>query len=249
MLPKVNTPHFKDSTKLESIIVFEKVSKIFQKKLILDEVSLSIHRGDLVGLIGPSGAGKTTLFKLFLEISKPDSGTIFFREEDLHRRTGFASQDYSFYPLLSLRENIEYFGTMVGLSSKEIKSKTASLLSLVGLSHARDTPAGNLSGGMKRRFDVALALLGDPEFLIVDEPTTGLDVVTKKQIWELLADINRQGKTILVSSHDLDEVEQYCSSILFLNNKKIIPNAELQKVLHSLSKPTLENLFRVITHA
>ncbi len=233
----------------DAIVHFENVSKKYGKSTVLNHINFSLHRGELVGLIGPSGSGKTTLFKLLLEFIQPDEGMILFKDSTFTHRSGFASQDYSFYPLLTVKENFEYFGTMAGLSRKMISSKLHELLSLVGLSRAVLTAAGRLSGGMKRRLDLALALLADPDFLIVDEPTTGLDVITKKQIWELIADINRKGTTILVSSHDLPEVQQYCSSILFIHNKEILSSSMLQEKINTLKTANLEQLFRSLVNA
>ena len=228
---------------MQPIIEFRNISKSFKDKIIFKNLNFSIGKEEIVALVGKSGSGKTTLFNLFFSIYRPDSGSIFYYGKKVNSRikqeVGFATQNNSFYPSLNVEENLSYFGSSYNLSLKDIKERTKILLELMELEGARKTKGADLSAGMKRRLDLAIALIHDPDILILDEPTAGLDVVLNENIWKLILKINNLGKTILVSSHNLDEVQKYCSAIAFISNNAIIESKELQKM-----KGNLEQLFR-----
>ncbi|MBT5739770.1 ABC transporter ATP-binding protein [Candidatus Woesearchaeota archaeon] len=226
----------------EAAIVFKGVSKRFHNKVVLANVNLSVQPGTIVGLVGRSGSGKTTLFRLLLGIYSATKGKILINGQDTKKSKsliGFASQDNSFYPRLTVKENLSYFGRSYNLSKSEIDSRIKRLLSLMELSGNESIQARRLSGGMQRRLDLAIALIHDPEVLILDEPTTGLDVILNESIWELILRIHQSGKTIIVSTHNLDEVAHYCSNVVFLSKGKVIEERSIRK----LSQQSLRNLF------
>lgn len=227
----------------QPIIEFKGVSKHFKKKTVLDNVNFAIEDDEIIGLVGRSGAGKTTLFRLFLGIYKPSSGEIFFQGKKITSKikkdVGFASQENSFYLTLTVEENLRYFGMVYNLPSKEVKKRIGKLLKLMQLEGARKTKAMNLSGGMKRRLGLAIALIHDPSILILDEPTTGLDIIIGENIWNLIMKINKLGKTVIVSSHNLTEIEKYCTAIAFISKGQVTEWKELQKLKKKCRLSTL----------
>ncbi|MBI2665047.1 ABC transporter ATP-binding protein [Candidatus Woesearchaeota archaeon] len=233
-----------------SLVEFRNVSHYFRKKVVLQDVDLRIEHHQILGIVGRSGAGKTTLFRLLLGIYLPYSGSVLLNGKTLRQKIkqsiGFASQENSFYESLSVEENLRYFGAMYSLSRKSIEERIDYLLKFMQLQEARKTLAKNLSGGMKRRLDLALALIHDPELLILDEPTTGLDIFLNEHIWDFILKIHQLGKTIIISSHNLEEIEKYCTHVAFLAYGKVITAGSLkiiQKRYH------LEELFRKISYA
>ena len=211
------------------LIEFSSVCKSFAGKKVLDNITFNISKGELFGLIGTSGAGKTTLLKLLIGFYSPDSGKILYKGKDItndvdniRKIFGFTTQDNCFYDELNLLDNMRYFGKMYGMSSKLIREKSEYLLKLVGLWDGRMKKTCDLSGGMQRRLDLAISLIHNPEILILDEPTTGLDLIIRKRMWQLIQQINRMGVTIIMSSHMLDEMEHLCNDIAMIKDGKII---------------------------
>jgi ABC-2 type transport system ATP-binding protein len=226
------------------IIKIQSLSKRFKKKKILKNISLDIYEGEIFGLIGASGSGKTTLLKNLVGYLFPEEGDVKFRYDYFVKKKsndgkplyasvfkqqrlsknlfGFASQEPSFYPKLTIKENLRYFGSLYNMQKKALESNIEILLSLMDLKHAENTLAGNLSGGMERRLDIACALIHDPEVLILDEPTSDLDPLLREHIWSLVQKINKKGTTIILASHHLSEVENFCSRIAIIKDGKII---------------------------
>lgn len=213
----------------EPLIVFDHISKKFGDTLVIKDLSLSIHPSEIFGIIGKSGAGKSTLLKMLIGFYGVDSGKITFHDKDITKNqtlikqvVGFCTQENSFYPELTVLENLFYYGRLYGLSSVEIKKRSKELLDIVGIHGSKDSVAHSLSGGMKRRLDFAIAQVHHPHLLILDEPTTGLDPLTEKKIWDLIRDLASRGISIVVISHMLDFVEKYCDNIGFLASGQIV---------------------------
>ncbi len=225
-----------------SILIVWQVSKSFGSKKILKDISIDLHQGEILGLIGSSGSGKTTLLKTIIGFHKPDVGDVKFKVSSLFSKSkstgdfvslydqhefainvfGFASQEPSFYENLTVKENLEYFGSLYGLATKDLDSNIDILISLMDLKHAQHTFAGKLSGGMQRRLDIACAMVHDPDVLILDEPTADLDPVLRMHMWNVIRKINKKGTTILIASHHLAEVEEFCSRIAILKEGNLI---------------------------
>ncbi|MBR9702899.1 ABC transporter ATP-binding protein [Candidatus Woesearchaeota archaeon] len=195
-----------------------------------------MRRGEILGLIGASGSGKTTLLNLlvgFIPVTKGQiyvnvpfrSGKKTYDVKDqpllVNKLYGFASQRPSFYEKLTVRENLAYFGAMYSLSPDAVRKNTDILLRLLELTMSQHVLADHLSGGMKRRLDIACALVHNPSILILDEPTADLDPVLRNQIWEIVKRINMKGTTIILSSHHLNELDTLCSRIAILKNGKL----------------------------
>lgn len=205
------------------------VEKQFKAHKVLNRLNLTVNKGDLVGLIGKSGEGKTTLLKVLIGFHSIDKGQIIFNGEDVTKKTGkirkvigFCTQDNSFYPELTIEENLFYYGRLYNIPRKKLKEQASYLLNLVDLERNKKILAGRISGGMKRRLDFAISLIHDPDILILDEPTTGLDPIIRKSVWDLIEKINKEGKTIIVSSHLLDFIQETCNKICMLNKGKTI---------------------------
>lgn len=212
------------------------LQKSYGERKVLKGLNFNVRRGEILGLIGASGAGKTTLLNLLVGFIPASSGGIYvhipqkggvkkYNVNDkpllVNKLYGFASQRPSFYEKLTVRENLAYFGSMYGLSPDAVRKNTDVLLRLLGLTMSQHVLAAHLSGGMKRRLDIACALIHNPSILILDEPTADLDPVLRNQIWEIIKRINLKGTTIILSSHHLNELDTLCSRIAILKSGKL----------------------------
>lgn len=217
------------------IISINNLSKTYQNKQVFEDISLEITEGQIYGIIGMTGSGKTTLFHMLLGQEKPSKGTILIEDKKVdsnHTKmiTGYSTQDPSFYPHLTVRENITYFGELYNISKKELTSRVKDMIALVNLQDDAQTLSKNLSGGMQKRLDIACSLIHNPKIVLLDEPTSDLDPVMRKRIWDLLKQIKAQGKTIVLTSHYLDEIEHLCDSLAIIHNKKIIRKGTVEEV-------------------
>jgi len=222
---------------MQNLISFDKISKSFKKNEVLKNISFNIKEGEFFGLIGPSGAGKTTILKIILGVYKPSNGKLSINDDkDITKIFGFASQENSFYEKLTVRENLLLFGELYRVDKSILRNRIENLLLVVGLKEAEDVLANNLSGGMKRRLDLACALVHDPDILVLDEPTSNLDPLLKKEILALIERIHLDGKTIIMSSHALEEIEHLCNRVLLLNKGQIIKIDSPMALRNSYSK-------------
>ncbi len=233
---QVNNYIQKAFKKLEKgvLIRVQGLTKNFGTTPILENVDFDIQSGEIFGIIGMSGAGKTTLLNLLVGFLTPDQGdvllalpdgttqSVFKHPELIKKHIGFSTQTPSFYGKLTVRENLEHFGRLYQLTEPDLTRRCNALIDLVGLTEAKDAIAMHLSGGMQKRLDIACALLHDPEILILDEPTADLDPILRKQLWELIKQVNAKGTTIILASHFLAEIELLCSRIGILQKKKIV---------------------------
>lgn len=214
------------------LLKIEGLSKSFGTKKVLDNISLEVNKGEILGIIGISGEGKTTLLNLLTGGMNPDSGKIsyFEREKNLDFENnnlelknffGIAFQDPSFYLNLTPEENLEYFSCLYGLPKSTRKRNTPHLLKLVGLYQSRKTVSSVLSGGMKKRLDIACSIVHNPKILYLDEPTSDLDPILRAHVWDLINEINSHGTTIVVCSHFIEELAANCDRIAILHKKHI----------------------------
>lgn len=212
-------------TDAASVLSYHNVTKSFGAARALDGVELDIKRGEIFGFIGPDGAGKTTMMRMAMGIINPDEGECLLLGSTDRRaarvRAGYVPQLFSLYTNMSVMENIRLFGSLYGKPEKAVEERAEFILSRVGLWGFRDRFAGNLSGGMKQKLALAIGLLNTPEILLLDEPTTGVDPVARREFWALLYQFNHEGLTIAVSTPYMDEAE-LCTRKLFLNGGCIL---------------------------
>ncbi len=227
---------------MASLIEVFNLSKSFGNKLIIDNVSFSINKGEIFGIIGQSGAGKTVLLKSLIGFYKPEQGdilydsqSIFNQQKQLTSYVGFASQKHSIYYDLTIKENLHYFGRLYGLGKKEIFENSRRVLELVELSGFEEELVENLSGGMQRRVDLACAMIHFPNILILDEPTSGLDPVLRKHMSWLIQKISSGGTTVILSSHFMNEIEPLCNRILMLKDGKMVAYGSPAELLAKFS--------------
>jgi len=229
---------------MAQLIKFENVSKKFGKNQVLNDLNFSINNKDVYGIIGLSGSGKTTILNVLIGFLKTSSGKIFFKnneitknKKDILQSFGFATQTGSFYNRLTVKENLLFFGKLYKKQSTDLKTKVNELIELIELKGAENLLAKELSTGMKRRLDIACALLNDPEVLILDEPTEDLDPILRKEVLALIKKINlKKNTTIVITSHLLSEMETICSKIAILHNGKIMESGTPDKLKENYSK-------------
>jgi ABC-2 type transport system ATP-binding protein len=225
----------------------ENLQKRYGGRQVVDGVSFSAAPGEVIGLLGPNGAGKTTTVSIICGLVKPGEGrvTIGGKEiegdaSDVKRRLGLVPQDLALYEDLSARGNLELFGALYGVSGTLLKSRCDAALDLVGLSdRAKDKPS-TFSGGMKRRLNIACALVHDPDVLLLDEPTVGVDPQSRNAIFDNLETLKARGKTLVYTTHYMEEAERLCDRIVIMDHGKVVASDTLANLYRKL--PTVESL-------
>lgn len=230
-----------------AIISMKNVVKKFGKETVLNHIDFDIPQGKIIGLIGPSGAGKSTIIKIILGMEKTQQGTatVFGKimpNRQLLNRIGYMAQTDALYEALTAKENLQFYADMKGLPSQKSNRQILHVAEVVELTNDLDKRVAGYSGGMKRRLSLAIAMLGDSEVLILDEPTVGIDPALRRQIWSELHKMRDEGKTILVTTHVMDEAELVDDVALILGSKLIAYDtpANLKAVYH---EDTVENVF------
>ena len=226
------------------------MKKRFGKNVVLEDVSFGIREGEIFGLIGKSGSGKSTLMKVLIGMIRADAGSILFEDENawkkrnyLRKHTGFASQGNTLFDELTISENAIFFGDMYGIKKKVLRARFAELLPLLGLKGFDGSLVKHLSGGMRKRANLLVSLIHGPKLLILDEPTVGLDSILRGSLWEYIKKINKEGTTILVTSHLLDEIEENCGRIAILDKGKIVSVATMNEYKSRYKKKGLNDIF------
>lgn len=229
-----------------SIISVSNLIKRYGGSLAVDNLSLNIDKGEIFGLLGPNGAGKSTTIKMIMGLVKPDRGEITvdslnIRENDIEtkRRLGLVPQDIAIYNSLSVAENLDYFGRLYGLKGGLLKERIDWALEFVGLQDKKKGIPKKFSGGMKRRLNIACALLHQPKIVIMDEPTVGIDPQSRNHILDSVKKLQDMGITVVYTSHYMEEVETLCSRVGIMDNGKLIACGsigELKSMVHTNEK-------------
>lgn len=213
------------------MLKIEGLCKAYGAVTVLDNLSLTAYSQEVYGLLGPNGAGKTTTINILCNLLERDRGTIEFNQQPISEKTksiiGIAPQENLLYQSLSCQENLQFYSQLYGLSRQQRKEQVEWCLEAVKLRDRATSVVANLSGGMQRRLNIAVALVHKPELLILDEPTTGLDIETRYEIWALINQLRETGMTILLTTHLLDEAEKLCQRIGILKGGKIIAEGSL----------------------
>ncbi|MDJ0726054.1 MAG: ABC transporter ATP-binding protein [Prochloraceae cyanobacterium] len=216
------------------MLTIKNLKKNYGKRAVIKDLNLEIKAGEIYGLLGANGAGKTTTINIICNLIEADSGTIEINNKKVSQGTkkyvGVAPQENLLYKNLSCQENLKFYGRIYGLDGKKCDRRIAETLAAVNLSDRAKTPVESLSGGMKRRINIAIALIHEPKLVILDEPTTGLDIETRYEIWQLIEDLKKQGTTILLTTHLLDEAQRLCDRIGIIKEGKIIAEGSLNEL-------------------
>jgi ABC-2 type transport system ATP-binding protein len=207
----------------------DRLSKRYGARVAVNAISFSIAQGETVGLLGPNGAGKTTAIAMISGISRPDSGEVSLggvslaqNANALKRRVGLVPQDLALYEELSAWANLQLFGGLYGLGAAELQPRAKAALALVGLADRSTDRVKTFSGGMKRRLNIAGALLHEPDLILLDEPTVGVDPQSRNAIFDNLEELKRRGKTLLYTTHYMEEAERLCDRVLILDHGQIL---------------------------
>ena len=208
----------------EPVLEVTDLRKRYGRTVALDGLTLAVGRGELFGLLGPNGAGKTTLMSILGGLADPDAGSVKLfnqpfgtRTRQLKPRVGLATQDLALYPELTARENLHFFGRLYGLGSKPLAKRVDEQLTAVGLLDRADHRAGTFSGGMKRRLNLAIAVVHAPDLLLLDEPTTGVDPQSRNLIFDEVRRLNAAGLTVVYTSHYMEEVQALCPRLAVMD--------------------------------
>ena len=224
--------------------------KRYGNATVVDDLSFQLQAGECLGVIGPNGAGKTTTLRMCLGLSEPDAGSIQAFGLSMPRdalaiksRLGVVSQFDTLDPDFTCAENLRVFGTYFGMSRSAIEARVPELLEFAALTNKADAKPGQLSGGMKRRLSLARALINAPDILLLDEPTTGLDPQARHLMWERLQQLLQQGKSILLTTHFMDEAERLCNRLLLLDHGKKIAEGTPRDLISQHLEPDVVEVY------
>jgi ABC-2 type transport system ATP-binding protein len=232
----------------ENAVVVNELIKVYGPLHALDGLSFSVARGEFFGILGPNGAGKTTTMGILAGLISPDAGSVMLagkqaigNNADLKKRLGLVPQELAFYPTLSAVDNLSFFGRIYGFRGQLLKEHIRNVLQIVQLEDRSKEPVSHFSNGMKRRLNLAIGLLHKPEILLLDEPTVGVDAQSRNAILESLQRLNREGVTILYSTHYMEEAQRLCGDLAIFDHGRIIARGSPRDLVQSLG----EGLLRV----
>ncbi len=232
------------------VLAVENLHKSFGDREVVAGVSFELKRGECFGLLGPNGAGKTTTLRLCLGLTDPDSGTITLVDSpvpqearEARRRVGVVPQIDNLDPDFTAAENLLVYGRYFGLADRETRKRIPDLLEFAGLAQRADSKINTLSGGMKRRLTLVRALINNPEIIVMDEPTTGLDPQARHLIWDRLKRLLSQGKTILLTTHFMDEAERLCDRLIIMDHGKVITQGAPRELVAQHIEPQVVEIY------
>ncbi|MBQ4270738.1 MAG: ABC transporter ATP-binding protein [Clostridiales bacterium] len=244
---------------MKTVVKLDGLIKKYDNRAVVDGLSLEIREGEIFGLLGPNGAGKSTTMNMICSLLKPTAGKIELFGHDIRTENskvkpmiGYIPQDLAIYGNLKAWENVELFTSLYGIKGQKLKDEIDRSLEFVGLSDKRDSFAKTFSGGMKRRLNIACALGHRPKLLIFDEPTVGIDPQSRNFILEKIKDVNRDGTTVIYTSHYMEEVETICTRVAIMDNGKIVAIGTTEELKNMVRKTpdedvSLEEVFLTLT--
>jgi ABC-2 type transport system ATP-binding protein len=210
------------------MIKLANLRKTFGTIVAVDDLTLEVRRGEVLGLLGPNGAGKTTIVNLAVGLLQPDAGAVEFdghgspKDPAVRRRIGVAPQALAIYDELTGEENVAFFGRLQGLAGRELAQHVACALDFVGLTERRRSRAKTYSGGMQRRLNLAIAIVHDPDLLLLDEPTVGVDPQSRNAIFEKIKVLQQRGRTIVYTTHYIEEAQRLCDRVCIIDRGKVL---------------------------
>ncbi len=227
----------------------EQLTKRFQDRVAVNSLTLSVPTGSIYGFLGPNGSGKSTTIRMLCGLLSPTSGggtvlgyDVMTQSEEIKQRIGYMSQKFSLYEDLTVEENLDFYAGVYRLGREERRRRKAELIEMAGLTGRERQLAGSLSGGWKQRLALSCALLHQPELLILDEPTAGVDPVSRRIFWEVIHDLAKQGMTVLVTTHYMDEA-QTCDWIGFIFFGNLLAQGTPQELIERMGANNLEDVF------
>lgn len=233
----------------ETVIKTDKLTKRFGDFIATNGITFEVHKGEIFGFLGANGAGKTTAMRMLCGLSKPSSGSaqvagfdVYKQTEQIKRNIGYMSQKFSLYEDLTVLENIRFFGGIYGLSNTDIKTKSETLLAQLGMEDEAKKLVGSLPLGWKQKLSFSVAVLHRPKIVFLDEPTGGVDPVTRRQFWNLIYAAAQDGITIFVTTHYMDEAE-YCNRISIMVDGKIEALDTPRALKQRFNTTTMDDVF------
>jgi len=223
--------------------------KVIDEKIIVDKISFSVEEGEIFGLLGSNGSGKTTTFNMLSGLLRPSSGRVKIlgknikESKEFRTDIGFVTQQDSFYETLTVKENLEFFSSQFGIPSGESKERVKKLLKQTDLTSKRDALGSRLSGGMKKRLNMACSLVHNPSVVFLDEPTVGLDPVIRRGIWKLIKELNEEKKTIIITSHYMEEIEYLCNRVAIMFAGRMVASGTPSQLKQRYKLKQMEDVF------
>jgi ABC-2 type transport system ATP-binding protein len=238
----------------EPSIIIEHLGKKYQDVTALDDLTLQVAKGELFGLLGPNGAGKTTTINILCGLVKPTTGIGTVCGYDVVKESlkvkdliGVCIQETAIYPYLTGTENVELFGNLHTMNKAELNARRNMLLTKMGLSEDAKRRAGKYSGGMKRRLSLILALINDPQIAFLDEPTVAMDPQSRHAVWDFLKELKKDEKTIILTTHQMDEAEELCDRVGIIDHGKLIALGAPKELIAKNQVNNLEEVFLKLT--
>ena len=220
------------------LIRVEHISKNFKRIKAVDDVSFHVDKGEILGLLGPNGAGKSTTISMISTLLRPDSGDIYYADTNIvskpkviQESLGYVPQEIALYPMLTGRDNFSFWGRNYGIKGGQLKKKIEEVSEIIGITDRLKDKVKTYSGGMKRRLNIGVALLHDPEIIIMDEPTVGIDPQSRKHILDTVLALNKKGMTVIYTSHYMEEVEYLCDRIYIMDQGKMIADGTKSELI------------------
>lgn len=238
----------------ESEIVIHDLTKKFEDITAVDGLNLNINKGELFGLLGPNGAGKTTIINILCGLVTPTKGSVSVGGYNVQKELqnvkeliGVCTQETAVYPFLTGRENVELFGNLHAMPKQRIKKNAEDLLEHLGLIEDANRRVGEYSGGMKRRINLIMALVHDPEIAFLDEPTVAMDPQSRRAVWDFIRELRKQGRTIILTTHYMEEAEELCDRVGIVDHGKLIALGSPRHLKDKFSAKDLEEVFIQLT--
>ncbi|AYY66229.1 MULTISPECIES: ABC transporter ATP-binding protein [Staphylococcus] len=231
----------------DKVLELKNATKYYGDKKVLNDINIELSSGKILGLIGPSGSGKTTTIKCLMGMESLNEGYAKIFDTDMPNRKllndiGYMGQSDALYESLSARENLVFFGNLMGLKGKELKQAIKDNMKLVNLDNELDKTVSNFSGGMKRRLSLAITLLSNPNLIILDEPTVGIDPSLRKEIWKQLRELTSEDKSVIVTTHVMDEAER-CDYVGLIVNGKLFTIGTPHELKEKFKVDSIEEVF------
>ncbi len=244
----------RETAVVRDAVVIENLTKMFADVTAVDDLSISIHEAEVFGLLGPNGSGKTTTMKCLTGLLKPTAGSVRVGQFDVGTDgvkargiMGVSPQETAVYPYLTGRENVKLFGELCSVPKETLDARVDRMMEKVGLLDEGGRRTSKYSGGMKRRVSIAMALVHDPKIILLDEPTVGMDPQSRRAIWDFIAELRDQGRTVLLSTHYMEEAEELCDRVGIIDHGKLIALGSPAELRSRNGARDLEDVFIQLT--